>query len=147
MRTLRCNAMQFDVMWCNVKYWDVMWCKCYQWRNQSKRVTWATDQQHQCHRMFYQSEGRATWTVQRATWELPTIAQVYLRHWMLCMWSIVPYPGYDVTLVWVGIWAFELIHCCPGHEGWTAAVFSGGELGYICQMESFMRGSWCEEIF
>ena len=30
------------------------------------------------HRMFYQSEGRATWAVQRATWALPTIAQVYI---------------------------------------------------------------------
>ena len=34
------------------------------------------------HTMFYQSEGRATWAVQRATWALPTIAQVQLRHWL-----------------------------------------------------------------
>ena len=31
------------------------------------------------HRMFHQSEGRATWAVQRAIWALPTIAQVLKR--------------------------------------------------------------------
>ena len=48
-----------------------------QWHKQSKRTTWAIDQQGSVsHIMFYQSEGRATWAVQRATWALPTIAQM-----------------------------------------------------------------------
>ena len=44
-----------------------------QLRNQSKRATWATDQRTASvsHRMFYQSEGKATWAVQRATWAMP----------------------------------------------------------------------------